>query len=225
MTCHQKELFETQTTAVSLGRLGLGAWAFAPRLKNFPRRAINQFFQKMATAVAHRSKPSTPSRLNSLTQEIALDRAERTLESVKFKEALQLLSGDISSTAARGRNEAEIASVFETRVYHFIHEVFNLTVNFEKEVPVETVRHIAKGRLDSRVGALVIEYKHHGKLSSDVDRTKATGQLSNYLTSAKCTATGKGSSNPREPCKGLLHGDRGKAGSYHSAHYCSLCRP
>jgi len=88
---------------------------------------------------------------------------------------------------ASAKNEAEVVSCFETRLYRFLHDAFALDINFEKEVPVATVRHVAKGRMDSRVGALVIEYKHWSKLKSKTDRAYAADQLTNYLRSLERT--------------------------------------
>lgn len=108
---------------------------------------------------------------------------EQILQNPNLKVILNGLSKDISNSAAFSKNESEVVSVFETRVYKFLSDVFNLNLNFEKEIPVATVRHVAKGRIDSRVGAVVIEYKHSTKLTSASAQQSATNQISNYLTS------------------------------------------
>lgn len=118
---------------------------------------------------------------------------EGMLRSSQMAAILRRASADIRTQCASAKNEAEVVSLFETRVYQLLRELFQTDVNFEKEVPVATVRHVARGRLDSRVGAVVIEYKHRGRMATAAARDSAVAQLSNYLTSL-----------PRDAGQGLL---------------------
>jgi len=63
--------------------------------------------------------------------------------------------------------------------------LFNIGLKFhpEKEVMVETRRHTGKGRMDSRIGAIVIEYKHRSKLESQQNISSAINQIEEYIIS------------------------------------------
>jgi hypothetical protein len=56
-------------------------------------------------------------------------------------------------------NEATIESLFERILYALLKQI-GLTFSPEKESAIATKRHIGKDRTDSRVGALIIEFKH-----------------------------------------------------------------
>lgn len=116
------------------------------------------------------------SRLNASTR-------EHVLKQPAFKKMLDKLSKEISSLAITAPNEATISSHMELKLYGLLKDVFNCEFLPDKETQVNTVRHVKKGRLDSRVGALVVEYKHHTKLVTPSDQKKALGQLENYLKS------------------------------------------
>ena len=78
-------------------------------------------------------------------------------------------------------NEASIVSIFELELFSFIKEHLGLKYYPKKEIKVNTVRHISKGRIDSKIGALVIEFKHTSKLKTEEHKTKASEQLIDYL--------------------------------------------
>lgn len=80
-------------------------------------------------------------------------------------------------------NESSIVSIFEIELFSLINEFFSLKYFPEKERQISTIRHVSKGRIDSKIGALIIEYKHHSKLKTENQRDVASSQLSNYLTS------------------------------------------
>ncbi|MNM41913.1 N-6 DNA Methylase [compost metagenome] len=83
--------------------------------------------------------------------------------------------------AAKAPNEATIATNFELKLYGQIKH--RLQVEFEpvKEQSIDTKRHVKKGRLDSRIGALVIEYKQKKQLDTPKLQAKAVSQIKNYL--------------------------------------------
>ncbi|RZK26352.1 MAG: hypothetical protein EOO43_03070, partial [Flavobacterium sp.] len=99
----------------------------------------------------------------------------------EYSESLKELCKEVSSRSAIAKNEASIATIFELSVYSFIHEIFHLKIYPVKELAVQTERHIKKGRIDSKVGAFVIEYKHFSKLKTIEQRHSASSQLTNYL--------------------------------------------
>jgi hypothetical protein len=77
-------------------------------------------------------------------------------------------------------NEATIESCFDREMYALLKQ-FDVAITINKEVVVDTRRDISKGRIDSRIGAVVIEYKHTDKLKTENDIAKASTQLKNYL--------------------------------------------
>lgn len=104
------------------------------------------------------------------------------LETREFRELLAETLTSIRDQCKDADNEATVVSTFERELYGLL---LNIGFRFspEKEVYVETIRHIKKGRLDSKVGAVVIEYKHTSKLQSADNKGKATQQLKEYLES------------------------------------------
>ncbi len=104
------------------------------------------------------------------------------LNSKQFRERLHSDLDEIVLGAKTAQNEATIESLFERVVYALLKEV-GIKFSPEKEVAIETRRHTGKGRMDSRIGAVVIEYKHRSKLYSESDILLAQQQLKNYTES------------------------------------------
>lgn len=112
---------------------------------------------------------------------------ESTIEHImahpQYKKELEGVSEAIRAIAATAPNEATLATNFELKLYG--HMKHRLSIEFEpiKEESIDTKRHIKKGRIDSRIGALVIEYKQKNKLETPRDQEKAVAQLKNYVQS------------------------------------------
>lgn len=81
-------------------------------------------------------------------------------------------------------NEATVENYFDCELFAFFREVF-LPLGFEyspiKEASLSTRRHISKGRADSVIGALIIEFKQPSTLSNNSQKHKAVAQISDYL--------------------------------------------
>ncbi len=112
---------------------------------------------------------------------LKLKQIEFIIKTDDYKNELVELSEDIFSASLKAENEASIVSIFELELFSFIKDVLGLKYYPEKEKSVNTERHIAKGRIDSKIGALVIEFKHTSKLKSQKDKDKASNQLKDYL--------------------------------------------
>ncbi len=106
---------------------------------------------------------------------------EYVLGHAQFAKELASLANEIRMIAAKAPNEATVATNFELKLYGQMKH--RLQVEFEpvKEQSIDTKRHIKKGRLDSRIGALVIEYKQKSQLDTARVQTKAVSQIKNYL--------------------------------------------
>lgn len=106
---------------------------------------------------------------------------EYVLSHSQFKQELDDLAKEIRRIAKNAPNEATIATNFELKLYGQMKS--RLHVEFEpiKEEAIDTKRHIKKGRLDSRIGALIIEYKQKSQLDTQSGQAKAISQLKNYL--------------------------------------------
>lgn len=102
------------------------------------------------------------------------------LTSPEFRASLAEAAQEIRDAAKPLATEATIESAFERIVYAQLREI-GLRFNPEKEVAINTKRHVARGRMDSRLGALVIEYKKPALLKSESEINKALGQLKEYL--------------------------------------------
>ncbi|ODU40865.1 MAG: hypothetical protein ABS92_11890 [Thiobacillus sp. SCN 63-374] len=99
----------------------------------------------------------------------------------QFAQELAKLAKDIRKIAAKAPNEATVATNFELKLYGQVKH--RLQVEFEpvKEQSIDTKRHVKKGRLDSRIGALVIEYKQKSQLDTPKVQAKAVSQIKNYM--------------------------------------------
>jgi len=96
-----------------------------------------------------------------------------------FKGALGDAAKEIIEESKAAPNEATVESAFERILYAVLKEI-GLSFQPKKEMPIKTRRHTARGRTDSRIGALIIEYKQPSTLKSTKDIAQATDQLANY---------------------------------------------
>jgi len=100
----------------------------------------------------------------------------------EFRVELKEAASEIRNGAVNASNEATIESYFERILYALLKDI-GFRFHPEKEVQVDYLRHIGWGRMDSRLGAVVIEYKHKSKLKTLKDLGIAINQLSEYLIS------------------------------------------
>ena len=104
------------------------------------------------------------------------------LESPIFKGMLQNVVQKIKKSAQKAVNEATVASSFEILLYGLLQSIgFDFLP--EKEVSVDFIRHIKRGRMDSKLGEVIIEYKHKSKLKTTEEKKAAREQIEEYLES------------------------------------------
>lgn len=125
--------------------------------------------------------------INNTTKELKKKLISTALASQELKEELKFVAQEITSKVSQAQNEATVVSIFENNLYHLLREI-NFPFYPEKEFFINTVRHKKNGRADSRVGAVIIEYKHPAKLKAASDLVEAKKQLSNYLKSLSVEA-------------------------------------
>lgn len=99
----------------------------------------------------------------------------------EFKASLKNLAANIRKQAKAAPNEATIAHHFEILLHSFLKEQLAIQFLPTKEEHVGTLRHTKKGRMDSRLGALIIEYKHRSKLTSKTQQDAASSQIIDYM--------------------------------------------
>ncbi len=99
-----------------------------------------------------------------------------------FQVLLSEALDEIRSAAKTAPNEATIESVFERVLYSLLKQI-GLAFAPEKESSIATKRHVGKGRADSRIGALIIEFKHRSALRTKSGQQQAVAQLSEYAVS------------------------------------------
>jgi len=102
------------------------------------------------------------------------------LASSEFNAALVDAAAEIRACAKPRSSEATIEGCFERVLYALLREI-GVKIHPEKEVAVDLRRHLAKGRLDSRIGAVVIEYKRPSLLQTPSEVERALVQLEEYL--------------------------------------------
>jgi hypothetical protein len=103
------------------------------------------------------------------------------LISPEFRETLVEATDEIRSIATQDATEATIEGAFERVLYAHLREI-GLKFHPIKEQSVALRRHIiTHGRIDTRIGALVIEYKRPSFLKSAAEIEQALAQLKEYL--------------------------------------------
>ncbi len=106
---------------------------------------------------------------------------ENIIKTEEYKSLLKKLTKDIYSGCKKAVNEAEVVSVFEIELFSFINQTFDLKFYPQKEVTVNSIRLSKKGRIDSKISALILEFKHKSKLIGKSNQTKAVKQIKKYL--------------------------------------------
>lgn len=104
------------------------------------------------------------------------------LRAPEFGDRLAAAAAEIRNAAKPEATEATIESHFERVVYAILKDI-GLQFNPKKEASVVLPRHVIKGRMDTRLGALVIEYKRPSLLKTQQQMEVALKQLEGYITS------------------------------------------
>lgn len=115
-----------------------------------------------------------------LKRELKDIQLKAVIQSDKFSPLLSEAVNDIKEQARSGNNEATVETAFDISLYGLLRDI-GIKIYPKKEEPVETIRHVSKGRMDSQIGAVVIEFKHRSNLDTEDDINDATQQLSDYL--------------------------------------------
>lgn len=106
------------------------------------------------------------------------------LHSKEYKQLLEEMCNRIKNKSKIAPNEATIESYFDCEFFAFFREVFG-QLGFEynpvKEAAIETKRHITKGRADTAIGGLVIEFKQPATMQNAKMKDKALNQICDYL--------------------------------------------
>ena len=102
------------------------------------------------------------------------------LTTPEFGSMLAEAADEIRGLAVPSATEATIEGGFERVLYARLREI-GLSFHPAKETGVELKRHVTRGRTDSRLGALVIEYKRPSLLKTDGQIDTALDQLKDYL--------------------------------------------
>ncbi len=106
------------------------------------------------------------------------------IKSDKYREELKEMAKRIRQASVKAPNEATIESRFDCELFAFFKEYFapfGFEYNPIKEKAVATCRHVSRGRADTAISSLVIEFKQPSKLSSDHQKEKALNQIVEYL--------------------------------------------
>ncbi|EGG9031460.1 hypothetical protein HHI55_004301, partial [Salmonella enterica] len=126
-----------------------------------------------------------------IQKKIKFKAQEKIVTDSDFLLAADIISKKINESSYLAKNEAEVVSGFDLAFIPFIKDFIGIDYRPEKEIFVDgikyntTGRSNSKGRIDSRIGSLVIEFKHRDKLKKDNDINKAVLQLQAYLDSLK----------------------------------------
>lgn len=136
---------------------------------------------------------ATTSRAQDSARDFRVMSLKRMIGDAGFRRGLDDVADEISNRSKTALNEATVISNFERILYGFMKSVTGFDFVTEREISVEVInnnRRVVKGRIDSRIGALVIEYKHSSKLATKGKKAEALQQISGYLDSC-WRSTGK----------------------------------
>ncbi len=108
------------------------------------------------------------------------------INSVEYREQLSEMAQRIVKLSETAPNEATIESNFDCELFAFFRDKFN-SLGFEynpiKEKTVKTTRNVLKGRADTAIASLIIEFKQPKTLSNGKQKSKAIEQISQYMLS------------------------------------------
>jgi N-6 DNA Methylase len=113
----------------------------------------------------------------------------QVLKDPMFAVSLNDASSEIVKACRAAPNEATVESVFERVLYATLRDV-GILFSPIKEAPLATRRHRANGRADTRIGALVIEFKQPSTLASMAQKEAAQAQIEDYLTAVASEVDG-----------------------------------
>jgi len=106
------------------------------------------------------------------------------VKSSEYKQLLTKMCQSIIKKAKNAPNEATIEGYFDSELFAFFRDVFEpigFSYNPVKEKSIATKRHVTKGRADTAVGSLIIEFKQPSSLSTAESQNAAIEQISAYL--------------------------------------------
>lgn len=112
---------------------------------------------------------------------------EYMINDKSFLSELGKIAKIINTSAAKATNEAEVVSAFDVNFVPFIRDLLDIDFSPSKEEQIDTIKFSAegrknkKGRIDSRIGSVILEFKHHSKFKSDKNIESAINQAVGYL--------------------------------------------
>ena len=113
-----------------------------------------------------------------------LDEFIKIVKSDEYVNELDKMAESIRDASAKAPNEATIESRFDCELFAFFKNHFEplgFEYNPTKEKVLNTQRHISRGRADTAISTLVIEFKQPSTLSNDKQKEKALNQIEEYL--------------------------------------------
>lgn len=122
------------------------------------------------------------------------------LDSADYFRKINLLYESIVKGAEQAENESQTSQVFEQEIYYLLRSQLDIKLDIQKEKSISGVHHSfsnlkhrksGRGRLDAIVNNLVIEYKHHSKLKTEVNKLSAIEQTADYLRTLYTNSTQK----------------------------------
>lgn len=106
------------------------------------------------------------------------------LNSTDYKTAVASMSERIKNKSQIAPNEATVESYFEQELFAFFKEKFGiLGFDYSPIKEKSAARHTLKGRADSALSSLIIEFKQPSTLKNNNDKVSAVGQVQEYMES------------------------------------------
>lgn len=114
----------------------------------------------------------------------------RWLKSGEYRSLIDSVLTKIIRDCELSNNEADTSSIFEREIYYLVRSQLEIELSFSKESPIEGIVHkfeglssrkSGHGRLDAVVNNIIIEYKHHTKLTTEKQIKSAFEQVRDYL--------------------------------------------
>lgn len=102
-----------------------------------------------------------------------------SLNHPEFLELMEDVADKINAVAERGANESTISTTFDKEIGIALGKI-HLEYNPEREVTVQGLYHGQRGRIDSRINHVIVEFKQKSTFSTRSDQQNAIDQVVAY---------------------------------------------
>ena len=120
---------------------------------------------------------------------------ESIIQNNNFLKELGVISNKINEISLKSKTEADVIFAFDSYFVPYLRSEMGKEIIFSREQTIDHetkgLRVSKKGRIDSRIGSLIIEFKHYSKFKTKKQKDDATDQISRYLRTLNELSSGQ----------------------------------